>query len=220
MKLPYLLIVVATLFAILGLASRAFAQGIVTVEMEGVACMDPSVCLPPEDMDVFVKLLREKKCMQETKPEFKLDQVQLFLDRDGRVFYNGAMPHPYKVHVSWCNYEIDATGTLNVFAAVQEPPIWGFRFRPKAYMGFVLAEPFYAVAKGEPSPDLGDVVDAGLMVDFLHYDFVNLNVALGFQSFGAAVGFDVTKNFGLYGGYGVTWGEWHQSPTAGLWFGF
>lgn len=198
----------------------AHGQEVVVVEQEGVACMSPSVCVPKEDMDAFVELLREKKCLQNEKPDFKLDPINIVVDKDGRVFYSGAMPHPYKLHMSWCGYDVVAEGQIKLTAAIKEPETWGFRFRPKAYISFLLAEPFYEVALTQEKPGLEDVVDAGVMVDFFHYDFVNLNAAVGFQSVGAGVGFDLTANFGAYVGYGLTWGDWHHNPNVGVYFGF
>jgi hypothetical protein len=215
------LIIMALFGFFLVLASAtAHGQEVVVIEQEGVACMSPSVCVPKEDMDAFVELLREKKCLQNDKPEFKLDPINIVVDKDGRVFYSGAMPHPYKLHMKWCGYEITAEGQIKLTAAMNEPPIWGFRFRPKAYISFLLAEPFYELAVNQENPGLEDVLDAGVMVDFLYYDFVNLNAAVGFQSVGGGVGFDITKNFGAYVGYGLSWGRWHHNPNAGVYFGF
>lgn len=174
-------------------------------------------------MQEIVKVLEQKRCMQTTEPSFKLDPINLILDKEGRVFYNGAQPYPYKVRMDWCGYTVNGEGSLNVVAALQEPPTWGFRFRPKAYIGVLLAEPFYP-KEGESwqleDVSFDDVFDAGVMVDFFFVEFFNLNVAVGFQSFGAGVGFDLTKNFGAYIGYALTWGDWHHNPNVGFWFGF
>lgn len=187
---------------------------------QGQECSSGSTCMPKADVDAFVELLREKKCMQTTQPKFEFDEIKLLVDKDGRVFYNGAMPHPYKLKMNWCGLEVNAEGHLKVYAAVNEPSNWGFRFRPKAYISFLLAEPFYAVLPGEETPGFEDVWDAGVMVDFFHYDFVNVNVAVGWRSLGGGVGFDITKNFGAYVGYGLTWGAWHHNPNVGIYFGF
>jgi hypothetical protein len=190
------------------------------VEVAGPNCKAPSICLPKEDVQAFVALLKEKKCMQTTEPKFQLDEIKLFVDKEGRVFYSGEVPHPYQLTMSWCTYDVVAQGHVKVLAAVQEPPIWGFRFRPKAYTSFVLAEPFYPLPEGEEPRGIEDVIDAGVMADVLYYDILNLNLAVGFQSFGAGIGVDLTQNFGAYAGYGLTWGDWHHSPNLGLWFGF
>jgi hypothetical protein len=58
------------------------------------------------------------------------------------------------------------------------------------------------------------------MVDFLYYDWANLNAAVGFRSLGGGVGFDLTENFGAYAGYALTWGSWHHNVNIGFWFSF
>ena len=182
-------------------------------------CEPPATCVPEKDMEVFVKLLREKKCLLGEEPTFELDPINIVVDRQGRVFYSGAEPHPYTVKMTWCDYEVEAKGKVDIVAAMREPPIWGFRFRPKAYIGALPGEAFYSIPDGE-SLEVIDLVDAGAMVDFLYYDWANLNVAVGFRSVGGGIGFDLTENFGAYGGYALTWGDWHHNANIGLWFSF
>jgi hypothetical protein len=177
-------------------------------------CADKDVCVVREDLKAFIEIAKEKACLQDNKPEFELDPVNIIVDRDGRIFYSGAAPHPYKLRMKWCNYVVEAEGKVNVLAAVQEPPSWGFRFRPKAYMGALLVEPF----RGDK--DLKKAIDAGLMLDMLYlYDF-NLNVHVGFRAVGAGLGVDIFQNFGLYGGYALSWDGFRSNPEAALWFAF
>lgn len=182
-------------------------------------CPEGKICVSEGEMQTIVSVLREKQCMQKTKPEFKLDPITLVVDKDGRVFYTGAEPKPYTVRMDWCNYEVEATGKVNLVAAMHEDPVWGFRLRPKAYMGALLLEPVYdEIASDEPA--ISNVIDAGVMLDFLYYKDINLNAALGFRSVGAGVGLDVTRNFGISAGYGLTWGTWRHNPNVAVWFGF
>ncbi len=187
--------------------------GMITVPV----CSPPAVCVPEGDMQKIVTVLREKKCQQIEKPEFKLDPIQIIVDKQGRVFFTGADPKPYTLKMTWCDYEITARGKVNVVAAMRQPSIWGFRLRPKAYMGILPSEVFYD--SNDPR-DLGDFMDAGVMVDFLYYDWANLNAAMGYRSVGAGGGIDLTENFGSYAGYAVTWGSWHHNVNIGLWFSF
>ncbi len=179
-------------------------------------CQAPSRCVPKEDLSVFTSLLREKRCQLGETPKFELDPIQIVIDRQGRVFFTGNDPHPYKLRMTWCSYEVEAVGKVNVIAAMRQPPIWGFRFRPKAYMGIIPSEVLYA----DPGQKFQDLVDAGVMVDFLYYDWVNLNAAMGYHSVGTAVGIDLSENFGASVGYGLTWGQWHHSVVTSFWFGF
>ena len=174
-------------------------------------------------------MLREKHCLQTETPTFELDPINIVVDKDGRVFYSGDKPNPYTVRMHWCSYSVEAQGKVNLVAAIQEPSVWGFRFRPKAYIGLLPIEAYNIAvenetldAAGEPTKSLsfGDVWDAGLMVDFFHYDWFNINVAAGFRSFGGGFGADLTENFGIYAGYANTWGTWHHNLNLGLWFSF
>lgn len=192
------------------------------------ACTN-GTCVPKADMDKFIEVLKEKKCLQTTKPTFELDPINIVVDKDGRVFYSGAAPNPYTLHMKWCNYEAEAQGKVSLVTALHVPSIWGFRFRPKAYMGVLPIEAFNITVSNEAKTALGqkttpltfgDVWDAGVMVDFFHYDWFNLNAAVGYRSFGAGIGADLTQNFGLYLGYANTWGTWHHNFNLALWFSF
>lgn len=187
------------------------------VPTKAVECQAPSRCVPKEDIHTFATLLREKKCQLDESPEFELDPIQIVIDKDGRVFYSGADPKPYKLRMRWCNYEVEAEGKVKLIAAMRQPPIWGFRLRPKAYMGILPSEVFYS---SDDPREFGDFVDAGVMVDFLYYDWANLNGVVGYRSVGAGVGIDLTENFGVYSGYALTWGGWHHNANLSLSFSF
>ena len=159
-----------------------------------------SVCVNREDLKKFLALAKERKCLDDTKPAFQVDPITIITDEDGRVFYSGADPKkPYRLTMTWCQYTIEGTGEVKLLAAMNEPPVWGFRFRPKAYLGYLPSK----LILGDSDFKAG--VDAGLQLDFLYYQWVNLNVTAGFRSTGAGLGFDLTKNFGVYAGYAFTW---------------
>ncbi len=157
------------------------------------------VCIERKDLDLFIDLARERRCLDNTKPVFELDSVTVMQDVDGRIFYSGADPkHPYKLTMSWCHYKIEAQGKVQIVAAMKEPETWGFRFRPKAYLGLLPTKYF----EGE---SFSSGVDAGLLVDFFYVHSLNLNVAAGFRSTGIGVGVDLTSNAGVYAGYAFGW---------------
>jgi hypothetical protein len=190
------------------LSSQALAQA-----TPGEAACS-GTCVSPEDLKAFVEIAREKKCLQTTKPTFDLDPVNIIVDKEGRIFFSGSNPHPYTLRMKWCTYEVQAEGKVNVIAAVQEPATYGFRFRPKAFAGYLLADPFRS------GGTWSSAIDAGLMVDAFYVRDFNLNVHVGFRSFGAGLGVDVFKNFGGYVGYAVTWDGFRSNPEAALWFAF
>lgn len=182
--------------------------------VKGEECAGGSQCIPPQDMEKIREVLVEKKCLQTEKPSFTLDPITIVTDEKGRVFYTGADPNPYKIKMKWCNYEAEGTGKVNLVAGLKEPQTLGFRFRPKAYLGYLPLEPLTYQKTGTEG------IDAGLMLDFFHWQFANVNVAVGFRSFGLGAGIDVTQNFGLYAGYAMSWKDWNHNLNAAFWFAF
>lgn len=168
-------------------------------------------CVPAADMQAFAKLLHDKKCEQTTTPEFKLDQVTLTEDKDGRVFVSGGGSVPYKLHMKWCEYEADTTGSVNVVVAKTPVPTWGLRFRLKAAPSYL---PLAAVAARDGYAGL----DFGLLAEPFFISWANINVYAGVRSLGAGVGFDLTRNLGLYLGYAITIGSWVSGPHVALSF--
>jgi len=176
-------------------------------------CSETAICVPAEDMETFIALLREKKCMIEQHPEVELDPVDVFVDRQGRVYVSGNGPQPYEVHLNWCSYELDILGKVEIQVAQRVEPEWGFRFRMKAAFGYL---PMEAVATKNGMKGL----DGGLLFEPFYLHWVNLNGYVGVRSFGAGLGFDITKNFGAYAGYALAWGSWRSNPHAALYFSF
>jgi len=199
------------------MTKRAALLGVTAILVSSIATAQEcanGTCVSSEDMAKFVTVLKEKKCLQTEKPTFTLDPINLIVDQQGRIFYSGANPSPYKLRMAWCTYSLEAEGKVNVLAAVEQPPTYGFRFRPKAYIGYLLAEPFRAgkVAK--------DGIDAGLMLDPLYLKDFNLNVHVGFRAVGVGLGVDIFRSFGVYAGYALTWDGFHSNPEASTWFSF
>lgn len=171
-------------------------------------------CVPQEDMEAIVAVLREKKCLLSEAPKYDLDPITIIVDEDGRIFFTGADPKPYTLKMDWCSYKVEAQGTVKVVVAMREPSTWGFRFRPKAYLGYLPLEPLVN------DTDAKSGIDAGLMLDFFHIQWANVNVAVGFRSTGLGIGVDITKNFGAYAGYALAWNNWSHNANTALWFAF
>lgn len=171
-------------------------------------------CVPPEDMKSLVASAKLKSCMNHTQPTIESDSITIVTDKDGRVFFSGAAPHPYTLRMKWCEYELEAKSTIHVVAAMQPAPTSGFRLRPKAYLGYALAEPLRTNGQAR------DGLDAGLAEEILYWRNLNLNVAVGVRTFGAGLGIDIFRSFGAYAGYAMTWDGFRANPLVSLWFAF
>lgn len=178
-----------------------------------VACGEGSTCVSDTDLKAFIVLLEEKQCLQTTQPTIQLDPVTVVVDKDGRVYYSGANPKPYTLKINWCNYALTASGKVALTVAKNEPPVWGFRFRPK-FVGS------YLFVDGFSSSKAIDGVDVGVLWDFLYYKSFNLNVSTGFRSIGGGVGLDLVRNITLYSGYSFSWWTLRHNPSIGMGFSF
>jgi hypothetical protein len=180
------------------------------------ACPAGKVCVDKADMPVLLEAAKEKQCLKTTAPTVTSDPIHVVIDKSGRVYGSGSSPKPFNVHLTWCNYTLDATSQMQIVAgmvAPDPPQTWGFRFRPKATLGALWGE----VALGSK---LTDSLDAGLLVEPFFIRWFNINAFVGFRSFGGGLGFDVTSRFGFYVGYSLTWATWHSNPFTSLYFSF
>jgi hypothetical protein len=157
-----------------------------------------------------MKVLREKKCLQAEKPAFTLDPITVVVDKDSRIYGSGSDPKPYHLRMKWCSYDVEATGSVHLDAAMREEPTWGFHFRPKAAIGYVPSE---ALEK-----TWIDGVDGGLLIEPFYWRSLNLNAQVGVRSFGVGLGLDVVRNVSLYFGYALVYRTWASSPYLGMGF--
>ena len=185
---------------------------VVTVE-PSQECPKGVTCVPDEEMETFIQLLRDQKCREATKPEFTSDGVNIVVDREGRVYGSGTGDKPYKLHMDWCNYELDAEAQIHLDVAQRVEPTWGFRLRLKATAGLLVVDAF-------TEDKIYEAIDGGLLVDAFFVQWFNLNAYIGFRSFGAGAGVDITQHFGAYAGYALTWASWRSNPFVGIYFEF
>jgi hypothetical protein len=195
------------------LAALVAASLFYTPTAHAADCEAGSTCVTKSDMDVFIALLREKQCLQGTKPEVTTDSIAIVLDQDGRIFASGSNPLPWTLRVKWCGYMIEVQGSTHIDAAMRVEQESGFRFRVKASMGILGVEAF----KRTPWTE---AVDVGVLVEPFFYHSLNLNVAVGMRSFGAGIGLDLARNFGLYAGYATAYSGLRANPYVGTYFSF
>ena len=175
------------------------------------ACSAGSVCVSPDDQVAIKQVLLEKHCLLTEKPTLQVDPITVVTDTQGRVYGSGADPHPYKVQLHWCNYDVTATGDVELQVAVREPPTWGWRFRVKATVGFLFTDAILA-------KDAAQGIDGGLLLEPFYYKFLNANAYVGVRSVGLAVGIDVFKNVSVAVGYTLSYDGWHSNPFIGIGF--
>lgn len=180
--------------------SPAWAQG---------TCEAGATCVPAKDMKVFLEVLKGKQCLQRDTPQFRLDPINIVEDKEGRIYYSGAKPHPYTLKMSWCGYEVTGTGQVSIQVAMREPPMWGFRFRPKLAGSFLFVDAF-------KQESVAEAVEVGVLWEFFYWHSWNLNAATGFRSVGAGVGLDITKNIGAYLGYSFSFWTLYSNPQVGI----
>lgn len=164
-------------------------------------------------MDVILEVLGERKCLDTHPPVLTLDRVIITVDQDGRYYYSGGAPNPYTVQVDWCHYKIVGEGQVDVQVARLLPPTWGFRFRPKTHVGYLPT----AIFDGS---GFMNGVEVALGADMLYWRSLNLGATVGFRGVSIGPGYDVTKNFGVWAGYEVTYLAPHHGAIAGIWFAF
>ena len=179
----------------------------------GQACGAGSACVADKDLEDLLVLAQEQKCRNENLPQVELDQLTITTDKEGRVYYSGANPRPFKVRLTWCNYKVEATAPLDVMVAKDVPPVWGWRFRAKFAGSYLFLDAFE-----RKKADAG--VELGFLWEFLYWRDLNFNVATGFRSVGLAVGLDITNNFGFFAGYAFSFWTMRSNPQLGLYFGF
>ena len=176
-------------------------------------CPEGKVCVDEADMKMMLQVLRERKCLAETLPTVASDPITIVVDRQGRVYGSGSDPHPYTLHLNWCNYTIKAESQVKTVVAEHVEPTWGFRFRPKATFGVLGTE----LLVGER---FSNALDGGLLLEPFYIQWLNIHGYIGVRSVGAGLGVDLTKNFGVNLGYAVTWSGWRSNPFASLYFAF
>lgn len=203
-----------SILAVLAFLIVGFFASTASAQTAPPASCSGGVCVANSDMVVMLEALKEKKCLLGSAPVVTSDAVTIVEDKEGRVYGSGSDPHPFTLHINWCTYQLSAAGQINLVAAKAPPETVGFHFKPKATLGLLGTE---LVVTGS----IPQSFDAGLLVDpfFFLTDF-NLNLFVGFRSVGGGVGMDITKNFGGYLGYSVTWGGWRSNPMASLYFSF
>jgi len=191
----YRVLLAVTLFA-----PTVLAQDPVQTE-NPAACTSDSVCIPREDLAVFVQLLKERQCLVRTKPEITLSPIPLVIDRQGRVYGETKTT----LLIQWCNFEITGGGPVKIDVAVQDEPVPPPP-KPSLWQPALRLGVGYTVQASW---------DAFLLVSPLAYRGVSLNGHAGVRSIGGGLGYGVTSYGGFYAGYSYSY-EGKHGATLGV----
>jgi len=166
-------------------------------------------CVSNESIAKIKLVLQERACLDANKPEFTVNDIPILVDRYGRVFVDSDKKS-VGLRMKWCHYDVTATRDVNVLAARQVPPDFGFRLRLKLTG---LAAPTEMFRKDQ---QFIDGVDLAAAIEPIYYRDFNLNAVVGLHLVGLAVGFDVTNTATLLAGVTTPWSSFRVVPTVGL----
>jgi len=183
-------------------------------------CPEGYTCLPDDQYAEVYRKLQELEAIEEGEPTVEFDGPLVILtDERGRVFTNSTGEDEDKLiqgSVEWGHMSADLAMRVEVDVQKKEPPLYGFRLRPKLLTSYLILQ-----------TDLTDpmkAVDFGLDLDFLYWRKWNLSAYVGARSIGVDVGFDVFSNSGISVGAHWVWPSGDEifpfSPAVGWYFAF
>ena len=176
-------------------------------------CPEGYTCLLNETFEKVKLALTKLKKIEESQPTFKTDPIYIVTDRQDRIYSSGGDPEPAKGEMTWGDFVVHFKWSpkLTVSQVVEDD--WGFRPRFKAMLWVNV----FDFNSDEPEK----FIDVGVAFEFLYVQLANLQLYVGTKSFGAAIGFDFTKNFGLVAGLSFLYRNiTSPTPMAGLFFSF
>jgi len=182
---------------------------------------DGGVCLSKEQKEELKKAVQELKDIHETPVELEVEPIIIIRDWEDRIYINGQDGKPLKGKIKigeTIDRDIQSELEIQVHYRPEPPPPM-FRLRIRAQAGF-LSTPLINVFDG--SNTFYDAFDVGIGWDFFGIHKIHMNVAAytGLRSVGAGVGFDITKNFGIYGGYSFIYQNFQSSGLLQIYFSF
>ena len=187
-----------------------------------VASADPTVCegkcLTVEQADKLKAAVNELDDIHKSPAVVKIqDPVVIVSDWNGRVYVNGGSSVPIKAKIVIGSH-VDRDVQMELESQVwyrPKPPDPMFRLRIRAQAGILVPQAIFT-ATGDKQP----FWDGGVSWDFFHLGVVNLAAYIGIRSSGIGPGVDLTKNFGLYGGYAIIYDGWKSSALFSAYFSF
>jgi hypothetical protein len=143
-----------------------------------------------------------------------IEPIILIRDWENRVYINGQEKKPIKLKLkigSAIDRDMEMQLPIQVYYREAPPPPM-FRLRIRAQIGF-LSTPLF-------NSSIKDVLDGGVGWDFFGLWGFNASAYTGVRSFGLQVGYDLTKNFGLTGGYHFIYDGFRGTGALQAYFSF
>lgn len=175
------------------------------------------LCLNDTQVQQIRSAIQELKDIKDSPAQIQFqDNIILVRDQDGRLYVNGGELNPLRLRLTigdTISRDMEMRLPIEVHARPRPPEKW-FRLRMRAQVG-VLFTQFWT---DNPS----DALDGGVGWDFFQIPSIHLNFAgyTGVRSLGAGAGIDLTRNFGIYGGYSFIYDGFSHSPALHAYFSF
>lgn len=190
-----------------------FAQESCPIQDEG------GICLSKEEKEKVKEALKELDEIHSSPAELSIEPIIIIRDWENRVYINGQEKKPLKLKLKiGSTIERDLEVELPVKLSYREaPPPPMFRLRIRAQVGF-LSTPLVNLL--DDSADISRVLDGGVGWDWFGISEFNSAVYTGVRSSGLQVGYDLTKNFGLTGGFHLMYDGFKGTGALQLYFSF
>ena len=204
----FLIVLVAVVFY----SSGAYAQE---------ECPKDKVCLTRAELEQIKKAVRELKDIHDSKAELKLEEpIIIIRDWEDRVYINGGEQKPIKIKLKIGKHvdrDMEMTLPIEVHYREKPPDPW-LRLRIRAQVGVFVPEMFTSIGDNNAE----SFFDGGIGWDFINIAPLHMNISAytGVRSLGGGPGFDITKNFGLYGGYALVYDGLTSSANLMIYFSF
>lgn len=177
------------------------------------------VCLTKDQKEDVQKAIAELDSIHNSVMSVALEPIVIIRDWQNRVYINGQEGKPLKLNVKiGKTVDRDAEVKLPIQVFFREaPPPPMFRLRIRAQIG-LLSTPLFK-SFGDSSA-LKDSMDGGIGWDFFGIYGLNLAAYTGVRSSGFQLGYDITKNFGICGGYNFLYDGFGGTGSLQTYFSF
>lgn len=177
------------------------------------------ICLSKEDKEKLIAAIRELDSIHSAPAEITIEPITIVRDWQNRVYINGQEGKPLRLKLKIGEtIDRDLEVQLPVQLSYREaPPPPMFRLRIRAQLG-LLSTPLLNIA--EDSDNIANSIDGGIGWDWFGVSNFNSAIYTGIRGFGPQVGYDLTKNFGITGGFHIIYDGLKGTGALQFYFSF